>query len=437
MCFAAPSGLWAGAIEAAGQGRFAAFHGGVNRLNDFVQAMKYNRNKWNAVNVHMESENIQSGTSIDEYGMSAPSVSRPIRLTSEQIKALKRGFPRVHDTPEQAAERSWRGMTLEAIVEKFSEEQGQPVSARVVRHHYKQLKSDHNPPVPLGQGKNKAAALQRVTIIPAHANLRALTKVVWTFTRFSIPEIYRLYDPVAKMKGWKLVAIQNFRKIIKDLGIEGIKNTPSMNLMERHSLRVLQHSIRPTDDSRNTWIVLAAIEPITGHINVVIYKLPEESVSPGLSAADIAGFIEDTIERLALPIHQLELYGVTTATLADLDSKLPDQRMLQCDPSLLEAEYTLPNDLNTAGKFCNFLSEAVNAYNENVANSRLIEARKTIYDENSRVKEASNGWSSIGIRLRYPDTNGEKLMQFCDKHFKTKDAVSKVRSIILKMLRTS
>lgn len=400
--------------------------------------MKYNRNKWNVENVDMESESIQSGTSIDEYGMSITNAPRAIRLTSEQIKVLKRGFPRVHDTPEQAAERSWRGMTLEAIVEKFSEEQGQPVSARVVRHHYKQLKSDHNPPVLLGRGKNKGAATQRVMIIPAHADLQALTKVIWRLTRFSIPEIYRLYDPVTKMKGWKLVAIQNFRKIIKDLGIEGIKNTPSMNLMERHSLRLLQHSIRPIEDSRNTWIVLAAIEPITGHINVVIYKLLEVSASPGLPAADIAGFIEDTIERLALPIHQLEVHGVTTATLADLDSKLPDQRMVQCDPSPLKAEYTLPDDLNTAGKFCDFISETVNAYNENIANSRLIEARKTIFEENQRIKKVKKGtWSYGRIILRYPETDRDKLIQFCKKYLKTEDAVSKVRSIILKMLKTS
>lgn len=369
--------------------------------------------------------------------MSEPSVSRPIRLTSEQIKVLKRGFPRVHDTPERAAERSWRGMTLEAIVEKFSEAQGQPVSARVVQHHYKQLNSDSDPLVPLGRGKNNAAASQRVTIIPAHANLRALTKVVWTLTRFSIPEIYRLYDPVAKMKGWKLVAIQNFRKIIKDLGIEGIKNTPSMNLMERHSLRVLQHSIRPIEDSRNTWIVLAAIEPITGHINVVIYKMPEGSASPGLPEADIAAFIKDTIGRLALPIHQVELHGVTTATADDLGSKLPDQRIVQGDPSLLVAEYPLPNDLNTAGKFCDFLSETVNAYNENVANSRLIEARKTIFDEHLRVNVSKRKWSSVRIRVRYPETDSGKLMQFCKKYLKSEDAVSKVRSVVLKMLSPS
>ena len=365
-------------------------------------------------------------------------------LYPKDISALKNGFPRLDDPPDETAGRQWSGMPLADIAEKFSVQIGQKVTVRTIKYHYNQLmhhlNGNQNRLVPIVKGKKKSPAIKQATIIPSHASLVALTEIIWALTRFSIPDIYRLYSNVVENhKEWNLVAIQNFRKIIKELVIDGIKTTPSQNPMERHSLRVLLHTIKPTEELQNIWIVVAAIETLTGYINIRIFKTHEKPHSPSLSSTNIADFVKDTIERLALPIYRVELNGVTSEARVELVSNLlPAQQVIQGDADNQVAEYSIPDNLKTANRFCNFLSAAVNAHNTTTSSSKLISARKAIYDDYLLIKEwesQKNSWITTPIKLRHIETPIQPLRLFCKKYLKTDEAVNKVPPLSMKMLK--
>ena len=364
-------------------------------------------------------------------------------LYPKDISALKNGFPRLDDSPDEAAGRQWSGKPLAYIADKFSKQIGQKVTVRTIRYHYNQLmhhlNGNQNRLVPIVQGKKKSPAIKQATIIPSHASLVALTEIIWALTRFSIPDIYRLYSNVVENhKEWKLVAIQNFRKIIKELVIDGIKTTPSQNPMERHSLRVLLHTIKPTEESQNIWIVVAAIETLTGYINIRIFKTHEKPHSPSLSSTNIADFVKDTIERLALPIYRVELKGVTSKAMVELVSNLlPAQQVILGEGDNQLAEYSIPDDLNTASRFCKFLSDAVNLHNETTCKSKLINARKAIYDDYLLIKKwksQKNNWITKPAKLKHSATPIEPLRLFCKQNLQTDEAVNKVRPLSLMML---
>ena len=358
-------------------------------------------------------------------------------LNTSQISALKNGFPRRDETSEGGAKRQWHEKPLAEIANAFSEQIEQTVSVSTVRYYYNQLNNGQDLLVPIVRGKRKKPSIKQVAIDPSHALLIALTKVIWALTRFSIPEIYRLFSNVAAKNGWKLVAIQNFRKIINELGIVGIKTIPSQNLMERHSLRLLLHTIKPTEEPVNTWIVVAAIETLTGYINIRIFKPLDKADSPSLSATNIAEFIEDTKKRLALPIYRVELNGVTSKAMVELVSNLlPAQQVILGKGDNQLAEYSILDDLNTASRFCKFLSDAVNLHNEITCKTKLINARKTIIDEYLLIKKLeSRKWSTKKIKLKHPETPIAPLKAFCKENLKTDEAVNKVRLLSLKMLK--
>ncbi|MFZ4538616.1 hypothetical protein [Propionivibrio sp.] len=357
------------------------------------------------------------------------------KLNSRQRALLNNGFPRINDTQEEIAKRGWYGKSLEEIAEAFAHQEGKRITPRMVRYHYQQLSKDkNNAALPLKRGRRAGSPNRHRVVIPAHDSLRALTQLVWSLTRFSITDIHRLYKTVADQQSWKLPTIQYFRHIVKALGIRGKAETPSRNLMERHSIRVLQHRIKPRQGSRNQWTVLAAIENITGFINLRIFKTTEGAQE--LSATKIADFIKNTIVRLALPIYKIEINAVTSEIMTELVSKLPDQQIQQCVIDT-QAGYSIPNNLSTEEKFCEFLSKAVNGHNENCGKSKLIAARTEIFDEFQLVTERKRrGWSQARIKLRYPETPDDLLTTFCKKHLKTDVAVKKkVRLLSLRMLK--
>lgn len=356
-------------------------------------------------------------------------------LTGPQIRKLKDGFPRVKDATERLGQRNWRGKTLGTIAKEFSEQEERVITHRMVRYYYQQLKDNtENPPLPLGKGRGGQAA-KRPVIVPAHASLRALTQAVWSLTGFSIPDIHRLYDVAAKKNTWKLPTIQHFRKVISELPIEAIRHTPSRNLMERHSLRLLPIQIVPRVGSRNIWVVLAAFELITGYIHLAIFKT-KHGVED-LPSTTMADFLNETQDRLALPINRVEINGVSAEKIADLGSKLPDQQIAQGGGNL-PADCPVPEELSTEGKFCDFLSEILAGYIENTVKPKLIEARKTIFDEyqlGKRVKRKP--WSMKGVRPKYPETDKQSLTAYCEKNLDTVAAVGRVKVTSLKMLPLS
>lgn len=354
------------------------------------------------------------------------------KLSPGQINRLKKGFPRKNDTPEDGAERYWRGMTLAAIAQKFGEQEGLAISLWTVRHYYQQLKGDkEKPAIELARGRRRLA-VKRPVIVPAHDSLCALTRVVWSLTGFSIPDIHRLYELAANNNGWKLPTIQHFRRIISGLHVEAIRNTPSRNLMERHSLRLLPIQIVPGVGSCNIWVVLAGFELITGFIHLAVFKT-KRGVED-LSATVIADFIGETWERLALPIDGVEINGVSEEMLATLGRELPDQQIVQGNLSL-PAECPIPEELGTARRFCKFLTEALAAYIQTSVKSKLIEARKAIFDEFQLGKQAKGKpWSMKRVRPKYPETDKQLLTAFCEKHLETEAAVVRVQITSLKML---
>jgi hypothetical protein len=354
------------------------------------------------------------------------------KLSPGQISRLRKGFQRKNDTPEEAAVRSWRGMTLAAIAQKFGEQEGLAISPWTVRHYYQQLKDDKaNPAIELGRGRRRRA-VNRPVIVPAHASLCALTQAVWSLTGFSIPDIHRLYELAANNNGWKLPTVQHFRRIISGLHVEGIRHTPSRNLMDRHSLRLLPIQIVPGVGSCNIWLVLAGFELITGFIHLAVFKTKRGLED--LSATVIADFIREACDRLALPINRVEVNGGREEIFAELCSKLPGQQIVQGNVSL-PADCSIPEELSTAGRFCNFLTEALAAYIENSSKAKLVEARKAIFDEFQLVKGVKGRpWSMKRIRLKYPETDKQLLTAFCEKYLETVAAVDRVQVTSLKML---
>lgn len=206
--------------------------------------------------------------------------------------------------------------------------------------------------------------------------------------------------------------------------------------MERYSIHVLRHQITPRKGSRNQWTVLAAIEHMTGCINLRIFKAKEGAQE--LSVTHIADFIEDTIDRLALPIKKVEISAVTLEVINELVNKLPNYQIQQGDATDTQARYPIPDNLSTAVKFCEFLSAAVNDHNDTYGKSKLIAERKEIYEEYQRVRDKKRrGWNLTKIKLMYPETPAGPLMTFCKRHFKTDAAVIMVRSLELRMRNPS